>query len=98
MINDINRWFEVVKLCLIGACFGLVGGIARVLNRGVKGWCDLFSQMFISAFCGILAFSLLAGQVHDIALVGLCGIAGNSGGMLLDSIRFRLIRNIICKK
>ena len=42
----------------------------------------------------MLAFSLLADKVPDIALVGLCGVAGNSGGMLLDALRFRLIKRM----
>ena len=94
MIHDLGGWWELIKLCLLGAAFGLVGGLVRVMRRGVKGWLDLLTQVVVSAFCGILAFSLLAGQVPDLALVGLCGVAGNSGGMLLDAIRFRIIRRI----
>ncbi len=94
MIHDLEGWWELIKLCLLGAAFGLVGGVVRVLRKGVKGWLDLLTQVCVSAFCGILAFSLLAGQVPDLALVGLCGVAGNSGGMLLDAVRFRLIRRI----
>lgn len=94
MIHDLGGWWELIKLCLLGAAFGLVGGLVRVMRRGVKGWLDLLAQVVVSAFCGMLAFSLLAGQVPDLALVGLCGVAGNSGGMLLDAIRFRIIRRI----
>ena len=94
MIHDLGGWWELIKLCLLGAAFGLVGGLVRVMRRGVKGWLDLLAQVVVSAFCGMLAFSLLAGQVPDLALVGLCGVAGNSGGMLRDAIRFRIIRRI----
>ena len=93
-MQDSRGWFELVLLCGWGAIFGLIGGVARVLRKGVRGWLDLLSQMFVSAFCGVLVFSLLQGQVPDIAMVGLCGIAGNSGGMLLDAIRLRFMRQV----
>lgn len=93
-MHDLGEWWELMKLCALGAAFGLVGGIVRVMRKGVRGWLDLLTQIVVSAFCGVLAFSLLADKVPDIALVGLCGIAGNSGGMLLDALRFRLIKRM----
>ena len=93
-MNDSKTWLEIFMLCGWGAIFGLVGGLARVLRKGVRGWIDLLSQMFVSAFCGVLVFSLLQDQVPDVAMVGLCGIAGNSGGMLLDAIRFRFMKQV----
>lgn len=87
-------WLELVLLCGWGALFGLAGGAVRVLRKGVRGWLDLLAQMAVSAFCGVLVFSLLQEQVPDIAMVGLCGIAGNSGGMLLDTLRFRFLRAV----
>lgn len=93
-MQDSNNWLEVVLLCGWGALFGLAGGVVRVLRKGVRGWLDLISQVAVSAFCGVLVFSLLQGQVPDIAMVGLCGIAGNSGGMLLDALRFRFMKAV----
>ena len=87
-------WLELVLLCGWGALFGLAGDAVRVLRKGVRGWLDLLAQMAVSAFCGVLVFSLLQEQVPDIAMVGLCGIAGNSGGMLLDTLRFRFLRAV----
>ena len=93
-MHDLGGWWNLLKLCTLGAAFGLVGGVVRVMRKGVRGWVDLLTQIVVSAFCGVLAFSLLADEVPDIALVGLCGIAGNSGGMLLDVLRFRLIKRM----
>nr|DAH15155.1 MAG TPA: holin [Caudoviricetes sp.] len=93
-MHDLGGWWELLKLCALGATFGLVGGVVRVMRKGVLGWLDLLTQIVVSAFCGVLAFSLLADEVPDIALVGLCGIAGNSGGILLDALRFRLIKRM----
>jgi len=94
-LTSLRHWLEVLQLCGIGAAFGLVGGLVRVLRRGLRGWLDLLSQCVVSAFCGLVAFSLVHGQVSDMALVALAGIAGNSGGMLLDALRWRLIQRII---
>jgi len=67
----------------------------RVLRRGLRGWLDLLSQCVVSAFCGLVAFALLHGAVSDMALVALAGVAGNSGGMLLDALRWRLMQRIV---
>lgn len=93
-MHDLGGWWELIKLCALGGAFGLVGGVVRVMRKGVHGWLDLLTQIVVSAFCGVLVFSLLADEVPDIALVGLCGVAGNSGGMLLDALRFRLIKRM----
>lgn len=93
-MHDLSGWWELIKLCALGSAFGLVGGVVRVMRKGVRGWLDLLTQIVVSAFCGVLAFSLLAGKAPDIALVGLCGVAGNSGGMLLDALRFRFIKRM----
>ena len=72
----------------------MMGGFARILRKGVKGWLDFFAQVFVSAFCGFLVFCLLEGQIEDITLCALAGIAGNSGGTLLDVIRMKFMRQV----
>lgn len=94
MMSSFSDWLAIIKLCALGAIFGLIGGIVRVLRKGVRGWLDLLTQMIVSAFCGVLAFTLLSDSVSELALVGICGIAGNSGGMLLDAIRFKIIKEM----
>lgn len=92
MNTDLEHWLEVASYCAYGAAFGLAGGLVRVLRKGVRGWLDLLGQIAAAAFCGGLAFALLEGQVDELAMCACAGIAGNSGGMLLDVIRWRLIR------
>jgi len=94
-ISAFRHWLEILQLCGIGAAFGLVGGLVRVMRRGLRGWLDLLSQCVVSAFCGLVAFALLHGAVSDMALVALAGVAGNSGGMLLDALRWRLMQRIV---
>lgn len=85
-------WQEIVAYLGLGAGFGLLGGLVRVLRRGVRGWLDLLAQIAVSGFCGALVFGLLDGVVPGAALAAIAGVAGNSGGQLLDVLRWRLIR------
>ena len=92
MQTGLDYWTDVLRFLGWGAAFGLAGGLVRVLRRGVRGWVDLVAQIAVSAFCGALVFGLLGGQVDELALAAIAGIAGNSGGQLLDALRWRLIR------
>ena len=51
METSTNYWMEILKYCSWGCFFGLMGGFARILRKGVKGWLDFFAQVFVSAFC-----------------------------------------------
>ena len=94
METNTSYWIDILRYCSWGAFFGLLGGFARLLRKGVKGWIDFFAQVFVSAFCGFLVFALLEGQVDDLALSALAGIAGNSGGTLLDVVRMRFMKSV----
>lgn len=87
-------WLAILKYCSWGCFFGLCGGFARILRKGVRGWLDFFAQVFVSAFCGFLVFALLEGQIDDLTLSALAGIAGNSGGTLLDVIRMKFMKQV----
>ncbi len=87
-----EHWREILAYLAWGAAFGLAGGVVRALRRGVRGWLDMLAQCVVAAFCGALAFGLLSGHVPELALAAVAGIAGNSGGMLLDALRWRLVR------
>lgn len=94
METSTEYWAEILRYVSWGAFFGLMGGFARILRRGVKGWLDFIAQVFVSAFCGFLVFAFLEGQVDDLALCALAGIAGNSGGTLLDVIRLKFMKAV----
>jgi len=94
METSSSYWIAILKYCGWGCFFGLMGGFARILRKGVKGWLDFFAQVFVSAFCGFLIFAFFEGQIDDLALCALAGIAGNSGGTLLDVIRMKFMRAV----
>ena len=84
-INITRIWETVVAILLATA-----GGFARILHvkdtRKMKRW-RIFSELFISAFAGlmILLLARISGLTGDwIGLV--CGIAGWIGPRILDLI------------
>jgi H+/Cl- antiporter ClcA len=94
MDTSAQHWFDILRYCAWGAFFGLCGGFARLLRKGARGWLDFLAQVFVSAFCGFLVFALMEGQIDDLTLAALAGIAGNSGGTLLDVIRMKFMRAV----
>ena len=82
--------FKDVWNAVIGVLLAIAGGLARVLNaknRTKHKLGYILSELFISAFGGIMAFLL----THAAGLVGpwiglVCGIAGWTSPKLLNFI------------
>ena len=82
---------------LDGAVLGGLGGLVNHLRKkSAREWGQLFVSVLTAAFAGMLA-QLVAGWLEaDVRLqFALSGIAGYSGGVLLDDVvtRFRRIVN-----
>lgn len=80
-----------------GAVIGGLGGLVNHLRKKTaKDWGQLFVSVITAAFAGMLA-QLVAGWLNaDVRLqFAISGIAGYSGGVLLDDVvtRFRNIVN-----
>ena len=91
---DVNKCWEIVIAVLLAAA----GGLARLLNTKddtVLKWSRILSELFISAFAGlmVLLFARSFGLTGDwLGLV--CGMAGWIGPRILDYITSPTIKSI----
>lgn len=94
-MSEETDFLDLLKLCAWGGAFGAAGGVVRIVRFGAKSFWNILAQIIVSGFCGICAYSLLSGSgVTDMMMVGVCGIAGNSGGMILDAVQSQVVRKI----
>lgn len=95
-MSEETDFMEILRLCMWGGVFGAAGGAVRVVRAGMHNVWGVLAQIFVSGFCGICAYSLLADTpgITDTMMVGICGIAGNSGGIILDAVQATIIERI----
>ena len=87
-----EQWWPMIDGIIIGALGGLVNGLRR---KSLRDWGQIAAALLPAGFAGMLA-QLIAGWLDaDIRFqFAMSGIAGYSGGVLLDDV-VRRVRGLI---
>lgn len=91
-----EEWLEYLSATIWGVVFGLVGCVVGLVRRGCRGVWHVLSQLIGGGFCGWLVYMVMDG-VQDIPpgwVAAACGVAGSSGGMVLDVALETLVNRI----
>lgn len=89
-----NEWTSYLVDTAWGVIFGLVGCGVSLMRKGERGLWAVVTQLVAGGFCGWVVYATLDGM-SDVPpgwVAAACGVAGSSGGIILDVIQEAFVK------